>query len=94
MFEAEIISQSYINYLYSHCYELPAFDTNISLVTTCSDIVVICQIDIKAELFGNWFEGRGLAKGFAIARISAIYWANFESRGHEPEDVLAEAIRY
>lgn len=58
MLEAKILSQRNIDHLDSHGYELPAFDANVGLVATCSDVVVVCKIDIEAEFFRQWAKGR------------------------------------
>lgn len=48
--EAKVVSQSHINNFDGHGHELPAFVADSSLVTACSNVVVISQIDIEAEL--------------------------------------------
>ena len=91
MHEPEIVSESYINDLDSHCNKLPALIADIGLVTTCSDIIIIRQIDIEAKLLGNRLECRGLAKSLSVSRIRAVYWANFESGGVQTKDIFSQA---
>ena len=48
MFEAKVIAQSNINDLDGHGHELPTLIAYIRFVAACSDLVVVCQIDIEA----------------------------------------------
>ena len=92
MLESKIISQSYIDYLDSHCDELPALNTDICLIAACSNIIVICQIDIKAQFFGKWFERGSFPKRFSIAWVCGIHWSDFETRRHESKDIFAQSF--
>lgn len=83
MLESEVVPQSNVNHFDSHSDKLPTFVADISLVTTGTDIIVIGQINIKTQLLGYRFEGRGFTESLSIARVSAVYWANFESGRHE-----------
>jgi hypothetical protein len=55
--EAKIFSQRYIDHFNSHSHELPALVADIRLVTACSDVVVICQIDIETQFLCKRFKG-------------------------------------
>lgn len=48
--EAKVVSQSHVDNLDGHGHELPALVADGGLVTACSNVVVISQIDIEAEL--------------------------------------------
>jgi hypothetical protein len=83
MLESKVVPQSHINHFDSHCDELPALITNIGFVAASTNIIVIRQIYIKAQLLGYRFEGRSFAESLSIARVGAIYWTDFESGRHE-----------
>ena len=54
--EPKIIPQGDIDNLDRHSHELPALVANIGLVATSSNIVIISQVDIEAQLLGEWLE--------------------------------------
>jgi hypothetical protein len=58
VFEAKVISQCHINDLDGHGHELPALVADCGLVAARSDVVVVGQIDIKAQLFRQRLKGR------------------------------------
>lgn len=90
MLESKVVSQSNINNLDSHGNKLPTFIADISFVTTCSNIVVVSQIDIETQLFCNWLECGRLPKGLALPRVCTVNRSDFETGRHETENVLAE----
>lgn len=49
--ESEVLAQCLVYDLNSHGHELPTLDTNVCLVAACPNVIVICKIDIEAELF-------------------------------------------
>ena len=51
MLEPKVLFECYINDLYSHSDKRPTFVADFGLVTACTDIIVICHIDIENELF-------------------------------------------
>ena len=53
----KIISQCCVHNLYSNSNEVPAEIADVGLVTTGTDLVVICQIYIEDELLAQWAEG-------------------------------------
>jgi hypothetical protein len=52
MLEAKIISQSNINHFDCHRDELPAFVADVCFVTAGTNVIIVRQIYIKAQLFG------------------------------------------
>lgn len=55
--ESKVLTQRHVDDPDSHCNKLPALVADIRLVTARSDVVIICQIDIEAELFRKGLEG-------------------------------------
>lgn len=55
--EAEVVPQRRIDDLDGHGDELPAFYADVSLVAARADTVVVCQVDIEAELLREGLEG-------------------------------------
>jgi hypothetical protein len=47
----------------------------------CSNVVVVCHIDIEDQLLHYWPKGAGLPNCFAIAGVRAVLRSNLESRG-------------
>lgn len=83
MLETKIVSQRNINHFDCHSNELPALIADVGFVTAGANIIVIRQIYIKAQLLSYGSESGGFAESLSIARIGAVYWADFESRWHE-----------
>ena len=81
MLEAKIFSKAGIDDFDGHCDEVPAFVADIGFVAACSDLIVIRQIEIEYEFFGDGAEGGGFAEGFAIAWVGGIYWTDLEAGG-------------
>jgi hypothetical protein len=54
--EAKVLSQGRVDDFYGHGHELPALVADIDLVAARSHVVVVCQIDIEAELLGYGVE--------------------------------------
>ena len=92
MLEAEIFAQRRVDHLDGHGDELPAFAADVGFVAARADVVVVGQIDIEAEFFGQGTEGGRVAQGLAVARVGGIDGADLETGGHEAEDVFAEAV--
>ena len=44
-------SESSVDDLDSNSDESPALDTDVSLLAACSDVIIVCHIDIKDKLF-------------------------------------------
>lgn len=53
----EVVPQCCVDGLDGHCHELPAFVADVGLVAACADAVVICQVDIEAQLLREGLEG-------------------------------------
>ncbi len=53
--------------------------TDVGLVTAGSDLVVICQIDIKNQFFGHGPKSGGFAEGFAVSWVCGIHGTDFET---------------
>lgn len=92
MLETKVLTQRNVYYSDSHRDELPAFYADVGLVTASPDVVVIRQIDIEAYFFGDWAEGGEVLELFPVARIGTVNGADFETRWHETEDVLTDAV--
>ena len=89
--EAKVLAEGEVDNLDGHGHELPAFVADVGLVAAGTDVIVVCQIDIEAQLLGEGLEGSVAAQGLAVARVGCVDGADFETGGHEAEDVLAEA---
>lgn len=81
MLEAEIVTQCLVYHLDGHSDELPTLDADIRLVATRPDVVIICQIDIEAELFGQGSECGKVLELFAVAWIGGIDGTDFKTGG-------------
>lgn len=90
--EAEIVTQRLVYHLNSHSDELPALDADICLVAACPNIIVICQIDIEAELFSQGPEGGQVLELFSVAWVGGVDGADFETRRQQAQDVFADAV--
>jgi hypothetical protein len=90
MFKAKVLAQCIINDLDGHGHELPALVANIGLVAAGTDVVVVCQIDIKAQFLGNGLQRTRITHRLTVARVCVVYGSDFETRGHEAEHVLAQ----
>ena len=64
---------------------------DVGFYATRSNLVIVRQIDVEHELFGNGPKGGGFAKGFTVTRVGAIDGADFEAGGVKGEDLLAKA---
>lgn len=51
MLESAVFSQSGIYYFDGHGHERPTFMADVGFDATCSDLVVVCQIDIEDQFF-------------------------------------------
>lgn len=47
----EIVSQGYVDDFDGHGNKRPAFVADVRFVAACSDLVIICQVDIEDKLF-------------------------------------------
>ena len=54
--EPKVVSQGDIDDLDCHSHELPALVANIGLIAAGSDIVIVSQINIEAQLLREWLE--------------------------------------
>lgn len=88
--EAKVVPQRRVEDLDGHGHELPALVANVGLVAARADVVVVCQVDIEAEFLGEGPEGGRVAEDLAIARVGGVDGADFYTRWHQAEDVLAE----
>lgn len=77
--EAKVFPQRLVHDLDRHCDECPALVTNLCLLTARSDVVVICHINIKDQLFCNRSECARLPERLAIAWVGGVDWSNLES---------------
>lgn len=90
MLKAKVLAQCVIDDLDGHGHELPALIADVGFVTAGTDVVVVCQVDIKAQLLGNGLQRAGVAHRLAVARVCVVYGSDFESGGHEAEHVLSQ----
>lgn len=88
--ESKVVAERSSNNLDSHGHKLPALVADVCLVTAGTDIVVVGQINIETELFGQRAEAREVQ--LAVARIGRIHGTNFDSGWHEPEHVLSQPV--
>lgn len=91
MLEAQVVSQRYVHNLDSHGNERPTFVADVRFVAACPDLVIICQIDIEDELFGERSECGGFSERLTISWVSRVDWTDLEAGWIQPEDVLSEA---
>jgi hypothetical protein len=54
--KVKVLSQGRIDDLYGHVHKLPALVADIGLVAARSHVIIVCQIDIEAELLGYGVE--------------------------------------
>lgn len=71
---------------------MPALDTDVGLIATRTDFIVVRQVDIEDEFLGKGTE-RGFADGLAVAWVGSVDRADFEAGGVEAEDFFAESGR-
>lgn len=91
MLEAKVLAQSDIGHFDGHGHELPALETNVGLVTTCTDIIIICKINIEADLFGDWFEGVEVLELFSVAWVGTVDRSNVEPWRDVLQDVFSHS---
>lgn len=75
----EIGPQGYVDDFDGHGDERPAFVADVRLIATCSDLVVICQVDIENKLFRKRSESGRFAEGFAISWVGGVDWTDLET---------------
>ena len=83
MFEPEIVPQRRIDYFDRHGDELPALVADVGFGAACSDLIVIRQVYIKNQFFGQRAESGGFAERLAIARVGGVDGPNLETGGVE-----------
>lgn len=94
MFESKILPQACINYLDSHCRPLPTLQTYIRSTAARPDIIVICEIEIKAQLLGDRLERRCLSQGLSVSWVGIIDWTNLESFWVLAQDIFSPSFLY
>lgn len=67
--EAEVVPQRRVYDFNGHGHELPALQADVGLVAARADVVVVCQIDIEAELLREGPEGVLVSQLLAVARV-------------------------
>lgn len=90
MFESEVLSQRGVHNLDRHCDKCPALVADVGFVAACTYLVVVREIYIEDQFFGNWSEGLGFRERLSIPRIRIVDWADFETRRIESENIFAE----
>ena len=88
--EAEVLAQRRVDDLDRHRDEAPALVADGGAGAACSHGIVVRQIDVENELFGNGSEGACGAQGLALAGVGGVDGSDFEARRVELDDVLAE----
>lgn len=91
--EAKVVSQRRVDDLDRHGHECPALVADVGLVAAGTNVVVVRQVDIEAQLLGEGLEGGRVAERLAVARVGGVDGADFETRRHEAEDIFAQASR-
>lgn len=81
MGKAKVLAECNIHDLDSHCDESPASVTDGCAGTACTDVIVVCHVDIENQLLHDGTKRAGLAKGLAVSRVCAVHGPNFETRG-------------
>ena len=79
MFEAEILRQRRLHDFNRHDDEFPAFEADVSRRAACTNRVVICEIDVEDEFFGDGPEGGLFDEGLAVARVGGVDGADLEA---------------
>lgn len=92
MLEPKVLAERNIRDLDCHCDKLPALVANVCLIAACSYIVVVCEIDIEAQFFGQRPEGREILELFPIAWIRAVDRTDVKSRRNVVKDILAHEV--
>lgn len=90
--EAKVVAQGGVDDLDGHDHEAPAAGADVGLVAAGTDLVVVGQVDVEAELLGEGPEGRGRAQGLAVARVRAVDGADLEARRQQAQHVLAQEV--
>ena len=80
MFEGQVVPQGRIDDLDGHGNEGPTFVTDVGLIATGPNVVVVGQIQIEDQLFVQRSEVTGFAQGLAIAWVGGIDRTDLESR--------------
>lgn len=81
MLEAKVFSQRSIDDFDGHCDESPTLLANVGAGTASSDLIVICHIDIKNQLFCNRTESTRFAKRFSVSWVCRVLGTDFETCG-------------
>lgn len=79
--EAEVLAQRHVHHLDGHRDELPAPVADVGLVAARPDVVVVRQIDIETQLFGQRLERARVSQRLAVARVRSIYGSDLETGG-------------
>lgn len=90
VFEAEVVPQCPIKDLDRHGHKLPTLDADIGLVAARSDLVVVRQVDIEAQLLGKGLECSRISQCLTVAGVSCVDRADFKAGGHHSYNVFPE----
>lgn len=90
--EAKVLAQGGVGDLDGHGYELPALEADVGLVAAGTDVVVVGQIDIEAQLFGQGLKAFEVPELFSVARVGTVDGANIETGWDVVKDIFPHAV--
>lgn len=63
---------------------------DVGFVAACTYLIVVREIYIEDQFFGNWSECFGFRERLSIPRVCVIDWADLKTGWIESEDVFTE----
>lgn len=90
--EAKVVTEGGVNDFDGHGGEGPAFAADVGFGAARADVVVVCQVNIEDDLFGERPEGGGFAEGFTVAWVGGVDGSDLEAGWVQAENVFAEEV--
>lgn len=87
---AKVLPQGRLQDFDGHGREFPALAADVGLVAACSDVVIVCQVDIEAQLLGQGHEGSGSAEHLAVSGVRRVDRPDLDTPRHQADHVFAE----